>query len=171
MIDRAAASRSLVSMLASSRISSSRSSGRLCASSTIRTVVSPSRVALLQERLELEEHRRSSTRLRLRREPEARGEHLDELVARQRRVVQVHAVHLRSGCRSIAARISVVLPEPASPMSSVMPFRLAIAVLEVAQRLAMRRPSAPGTGGSASGRTAAHESRRTARTSPQRTKV
>ena len=86
--------RSLVSMLASSRISSSRSSGRLCASSMISTVVSPASARLLQQLFELEQQRRlrfAGAVAQL----EPRRQHLDELVARQRRVLQVHAVHAR----------------------------------------------------------------------------
>jgi hypothetical protein len=48
--------------------------------------------ALAQQRLELDEHRRlrgAGGRAQL----EAQGEHLDELVARQRRVAQIDAVH------------------------------------------------------------------------------
>ena len=70
----------------------------------------------------------------------------------------------RAGCRSSAARISVVLPVPASPTSRVMPVRLAMPYSRLlsASRCAS---SAPETAGSASGRTDARGSRRRPRTS------
>ena len=44
----------------------------------------------------------------------------------------------RCGCRSIAVRITVVLPEPASPMQERDALAAGDPVLEIAQRLPMR---------------------------------
>ena len=80
---------------------------------------------------------------------ETGGQELVELVARQRRIAEsTHSTLSRSSSASTACT-SVVLPVPASPMSSVSPRGVVKPVAQVAQRLAVRGPSGTETAGSA----------------------
>src|SRR5579864_3812547 len=113
---------SFVSMFARRRTSSRSSSGRLCASSTMRTVVS------------------SSSRLRRSNASSSSSMNVFEPAARSESPKRADSIWTNSDrdsvglcrctqwtrrrCRSMAARTIVVFPDPASPMSSVIPFRL-----------------------------------------------
>ena len=111
-------------MLASSRISSRSSRGRLCASSTISTVDSPA----ASRRVSASSSSSSSVVFdsRARSLSSKRSASISTNSSRVSAGFCRCTQCTRAGCRSSAVRISVVLPVPASPMSSVMPVRLAM---------------------------------------------
>ena len=111
-----------VSMFASSRISSSSSSGRLCASSMTSAVDHAALRGARAARARARSAASSSTRRprRRARTPCARNSKNSARVSVGLFRYDARA-RSRSACESSAARISVVLPVPASPISSVRP--------------------------------------------------